>query len=244
MTVATETTLEKPVSSATDAAGETSATTKATGKAATNATKHTPMMQQYQAMRRSLPKDVLLFYRMGDFYEMFYEDAKVAAAELGITLTSRSKGDGAIPMAGVPAKSYQAYLQKLEEHPDHVVDVGEVLARPEQSRERLERGVDLTALDGPFDHDRRGRQAGVPELRHERRELVGRLGIPKGGMTLIDGERAEDGSAGADDRVATEDGGIRVDDRPVLDRRVITLRQRFTGIECADALVECHVTVC
>ncbi|MBS0614915.1 MAG: DNA mismatch repair protein MutS, partial [Proteobacteria bacterium] len=74
---------------------------------------HTPMMQQYLRIKAQYP-DVLLFYRMGDFYEMFYEDARRAAALLDIALTQRGASAGApIPMAGVPAASVDSYLQKL-----------------------------------------------------------------------------------------------------------------------------------
>ncbi|MBS0398209.1 MAG: DNA mismatch repair protein MutS, partial [Proteobacteria bacterium] len=74
---------------------------------------HTPMMQQYLRIKAQFP-DVLLFYRMGDFYEMFYEDARRAAALLDIALTQRGSSAGApIPMAGVPAVTVDAYLQKL-----------------------------------------------------------------------------------------------------------------------------------
>jgi DNA mismatch repair protein MutS len=69
----------------------------------------TPMMRQYQAMRRSLPDDVLLFYRLGDFYEMFFEDAITASAILNLTLTKRN----AIPMCGVPYHSAEGYIQRL-----------------------------------------------------------------------------------------------------------------------------------
>jgi DNA mismatch repair protein MutS len=70
------------------------------------------MMQQY-AQAKKEAGDALLFFRMGDFYELFHDDAKVASRVLGITLTARSKGANAIPMAGVPVKAYQGYLQQL-----------------------------------------------------------------------------------------------------------------------------------
>ena len=72
----------------------------------------TPMMQQYRTIKER-HKDCLLFFRLGDFYEMFYEDAKTASRVLGITLTSRSKGDKAVPMAGVPHHAASAYINKL-----------------------------------------------------------------------------------------------------------------------------------
>src|ERR1700692_4587831 len=74
---------------------------------------HTPMMQQYLRIKAQHP-DVLLFYRMGDFYEMFYDDARRAAELLDIALTQRGASAGApIPMAGVAVVKLDAYLAKL-----------------------------------------------------------------------------------------------------------------------------------
>jgi DNA mismatch repair protein MutS len=74
---------------------------------------HTPVMQQYLRLKAQHP-DVLLFYRMGDFYELFYDDAKRAARLLDITLTARGQSAGQpIPMAGVPFHSVEGYLAKL-----------------------------------------------------------------------------------------------------------------------------------
>ena len=73
----------------------------------------TPMMVQYLAIKAD-HADCLLFYRMGDFYELFFDDAKVAAQALDITLTHRGKHDGAdIPMCGVPVRATAAYLPRL-----------------------------------------------------------------------------------------------------------------------------------
>ncbi|MFD0895478.1 DNA mismatch repair protein MutS [Luteolibacter ambystomatis] len=69
----------------------------------------TPMMAQYQAMRRTLPADVLLMYRLGDFYEMFFEDAKVAAPILNVALTKRHT----TPMCGVPYHAAEGYMARL-----------------------------------------------------------------------------------------------------------------------------------
>ncbi|MDB4577642.1 DNA mismatch repair protein MutS [bacterium] len=71
--------------------------------------KLTPMMAQYQAIRRSLPEDILLLYRLGDFYEMFFEDARIAAGILNVALTKRHD----IPMCGVPHHAAQGYINKL-----------------------------------------------------------------------------------------------------------------------------------
>ena len=71
---------------------------------------HTPMMRQYLGIKSDYP-DMLVFYRMGDFYELFYDDAKRAASLLDITLTARGKSGGnAIPMCGVPYHAVEGYL--------------------------------------------------------------------------------------------------------------------------------------
>ncbi len=69
----------------------------------------TPMMQQYLAIKKQIDADTLLFFRMGDFYEMFFDDAKAAASVLDIALTKRNK----VPMCGVPYHAAEAYLSKL-----------------------------------------------------------------------------------------------------------------------------------
>ena len=75
--------------------------------------KHTPMMQQYLRLKADYPT-MLLFYRMGDFYELFHDDAEKAARILGITLTSRGNSNGSpIRMCGVPFHSLDPYLAKL-----------------------------------------------------------------------------------------------------------------------------------
>jgi len=72
----------------------------------------TPMMKQYQEAKRACP-DALLLFRMGDFYELFHDDAKTAARTLGLALTSREKGENAVPMAGFPHHQLESYLGKL-----------------------------------------------------------------------------------------------------------------------------------
>ena len=81
---------------------------------------HTPMMRQYLAIKSEYP-DTLLFYRMGDFYELFYDDAKRAADLIEITLPARGKSAGApIPMAGVPYHAADNYLARLIERGESV----------------------------------------------------------------------------------------------------------------------------
>jgi DNA mismatch repair protein MutS len=73
----------------------------------------TPMMKQYQKIKEN-HKDAILFFRLGDFYEMFLEDAKIASRELEITLTSRDGGNNTkIPMCGIPYHAADGYLAKL-----------------------------------------------------------------------------------------------------------------------------------
>jgi DNA mismatch repair protein MutS len=72
----------------------------------------TPAMRQYRAFKQQYP-DYILMFRMGDFYEMFYEDAKNASRILGLTLTSRSKGPSAVPLAGIPYHALDSYLARL-----------------------------------------------------------------------------------------------------------------------------------
>src|SRR5689334_5225615 len=73
----------------------------------------TPLMRQYAAIKKEHPQ-ALLFFRLGDFYELFFEDAQVAARELEITLTARNKEKGvAVPMCGVPYHSADNYIAKL-----------------------------------------------------------------------------------------------------------------------------------
>src|SRR3954463_5685885 len=72
----------------------------------------TPMMQQYRELKSRDP-DALLLFRMGDFYEMFGDDAERASALLGISLTTRDKGPNAVPMCGFPHPALDTYLAKI-----------------------------------------------------------------------------------------------------------------------------------
>ncbi|MDP6762086.1 MAG: DNA mismatch repair protein MutS [Planctomycetota bacterium] len=99
----------------------------------------TPMMEQFWRAKKEQP-DALLFFRMGDFYELFHEDAEVAARELSITLTSRSKGEGAYAMAGVPVKSVEGYLLRLVRK-GFKVAICEQLGDPRTTRGIVERGI-------------------------------------------------------------------------------------------------------
>ncbi|AET16384.1 TPA: DNA mismatch repair protein MutS [Pasteurella multocida] len=101
---------------------------------------HTPMMRQYLALKAENP-DILLFYRMGDFYELFYDDAKKAAALLDISLTKRGQSAGQpIPMAGVPYHAVEGYLAKLVQLGESVA-ICEQVGDPATSKGPVERQV-------------------------------------------------------------------------------------------------------
>src|SRR5688500_6506034 len=96
----------------------------------------TPMMAQYLALKAQAP-DCLLFYRMGDFFEMFFEDAKIAAACLDIALTARGEHDGQkVAMCGVPAHSAEGYLARLIKA-GHRVAIAEQTETPVEARARM-----------------------------------------------------------------------------------------------------------
>lgn len=104
------------------------------------ATEHTPMMQQYLRIKAQYPS-TLLFYRMGDFYELFYDDAEKAAQWLSITLTARGQSAGKpIPMAGVPFHAAESYIAKLIKQGLSVA-ICEQVGDPKQSTGPVERQV-------------------------------------------------------------------------------------------------------
>src|SRR5688500_9200675 len=95
----------------------------------------TPMMTQYLALKREAG-DCLLFYRMGDFFELFFDDAKQASAVLDIALTSRGEHGGApIPMCGVPVHAAESYLARLIKAGCRVA-IAEQVESPEEARKR------------------------------------------------------------------------------------------------------------
>ena len=101
---------------------------------------HTPLMKQFFAAKSEYP-DLLLFFRMGDFYELFYDDARKAARLLDITLTQRGSSGGApIPMAGVPVHAYEGYLARLVALGESVA-ICEQIGDPAASKGLVERKV-------------------------------------------------------------------------------------------------------
>ncbi|WP_110666843.1 DNA mismatch repair protein MutS [Salinicola halophilus] len=119
--------------------------------AASKSSQHTPMMAQFLKIKREHP-DVLLFYRMGDFYELFFDDAKRAAKLLDITLTARGQSAGTpIPMAGVPYHSAENYLARLVKSGESVA-ICEQIGDPATSKGPVERRVVRIVTPGTL-HD-------------------------------------------------------------------------------------------
>lgn len=118
--------------------------------------KLTPMMEQYWAVKKQYP-GILLFFRMGDFYEMFFEDAREVARLLNISLTVRGKlGETPIPMAGIPHHAAAAYLDRLAQMGMKVV-ICEQLENPKEVKGIVKRGVtQIVSPAVPYDLDRAG----------------------------------------------------------------------------------------
>jgi DNA mismatch repair protein MutS len=113
---------------------------------------HTPVMRQYLGFKASHP-DMLLFYRMGDFYELFFDDARRAAQLLGIALTARGQTAGEpIPMAGVPAHALDQYLARLVKLGESVV-ICEQIGDPATSKGPVERKVTRIVTPGTVTDD-------------------------------------------------------------------------------------------
>ena len=100
----------------------------------------TPVMRQYLEIKRENPEMILL-YRLGDFYETFFEDAHIMAKELELTLTGRDAGAiGRIPLAGIPAKAADTYIEKLVQK-NLKVAICEQLEDPKFTKTLVKRGV-------------------------------------------------------------------------------------------------------
>src|SRR3990172_4816242 len=107
----------------------------------------TPLMRQYSEIKKKYPQ-ALLFFRLGDFYELFYEDAVVAARELQITLTSRNKGRGEpVPMCGVPHHAADTYLARLIRK-GYKVAVCEQMEDPRLAKKLVRRAVTRVVTPG------------------------------------------------------------------------------------------------
>lgn len=108
------------------------------------------MMRQFHAAKRQHP-DALLFFRMGDFFELFFEDAKIAAKELGLSLTARDK-EKKVPMAGVPAKAMEGYLTRLV-RAGHTVAICDQVQDPREAVGIVDREVVRVVSPGTLVED-------------------------------------------------------------------------------------------
>src|SRR3954447_15957388 len=113
----------------------------------------TPLMQQYREIK-TRHQNALLFFRMGEFYEMFYDDAEIASRVLGLTLTSRNNGGAAdVPLAGVPVKALNEYLRRLVSQ-GYRVAICEQVEDPKLAKGIVRREVVETIAPGAaFDDD-------------------------------------------------------------------------------------------
>src|SRR6476659_6376615 len=107
----------------------------------------TPLMRQYNSIKQQVPNTLLMF-RLGDFYELFYEDAVTAARELEITLTARNKEKGAaIPMCGVPYHSAEGYIARLIQR-GHRVAICDQVEDPKLAKKLVRREVTRVVTPG------------------------------------------------------------------------------------------------
>ncbi|MFT5063461.1 MAG: DNA mismatch repair protein MutS [Gammaproteobacteria bacterium] len=155
----------------------------------TKNSEHTPMMQQYLAIKAE-HADTLVFYRMGDFYELFFDDARKASKLLDITLTQRGKSGGnAIPMAGVPYHAAEGYIGRLIRLGESVA-IAEQFGDPATSKGPLERKVVRivtpgTVTDEAFLDDRRENLL-VAVKSHQQRHGIAILELSSGRFSLLE----------------------------------------------------------
>lgn len=188
------------------------------------------MMQQFLRIKQDYP-DVLLFYRMGDFYELFFEDARHAARVLDLTLTQRGTSAGEpIPMAGVPVHAYESYLARLLKAGESVAiceQVGDVQAKGPMKREVVKVITPGTVTDEALLEQRQAhRLVAVSRSRYRGRE---RLGLAH--LDLSSGHFAIMAPAGPDE-LATE--LARVDPRELLLPEGLSIEALTDGLFRAD----------
>src|SRR5919106_1523354 len=185
---------------------------------------HTPVMQQYLRLKAQYP-DVLLFYRMGDFYELFYDDAKRAARLLDITLTARGQSAGQpIPMAGVPYHSVESYLAKLVRRGESAA-ICEQIGDPAKAKGPVERQVVRVVTPGTVTDE---------AFLEERGETVLLDAATRRNLELSTSlaDRPDCTVAAVLDRTATAMGGRELRrwlHRPLRERRPIELRLQAIG---------------
>jgi DNA mismatch repair protein MutS len=202
---------------------------------------HTPMMQQYLRVKDEHP-DRLVFYRMGDFYELFYDDAERAARLLDITLTARGQSAGApIPMAGVPHHALEQHLVRLIARGESAVIVDQI-GDPATSKGLVERKVTRIVTPGTLtdagllDAKREAPLAAI--VREGARAGLAWLSLASGRMTLTD--VAEPDIAAALERVEAAEWLVADDAPPLALRGRVAVRSvpawHFDAANAARAL--------
>ena len=101
--------------------------------------RYTPMIEQYLEIKEQ-HRDAILFFRLGDFYEMFFEDAQIASRELDIVLTARDGGDGKVPMCGIPYHAMNSYISRLISK-GHKIAICEQAEDPREAKGIVKREV-------------------------------------------------------------------------------------------------------
>src|SRR5215831_12109606 len=144
----------------------------------------TPLMRQYLEVKQRFP-DAILFFRLGDFYEMFFEDAVYVARTLDLTLTTRDKGrEDAVPMCGVPYHSAKSYIGRLLEL-GHRVAICEQVEDPKQARGIVRREVVRVVTPGVV-LDEEQLEAKVPHFLAAVAPATGDRGGGRFGLALLD----------------------------------------------------------
>jgi DNA mismatch repair protein MutS len=198
----------------------------------------TPVMRQYLAAKAAYP-DALLFFRMGDFYELFFEDAVVAARALDLTLTARNKGSAdEIPMAGVPHHAASAYVQRLLERGFNVA-ICEQMADPSKVKGLVPRAVVRVATPGITYDD-----AGIEARQNHYLAAVERDPAGGFGLAALDLSTGELLACEGADSAAALSELVRLDPREVLfatgaedlARQLVQVRPRAVVRTVRDAL--------
>ena len=191
---------------------------------------HTPMMQQYLRIKAENP-DILLFYRMGDFYELFYDDAREAAKLLDITLTARGSSNGnPIPMAGVPYHAADNYLARLLRKGMSVA-ICEQIGDPATSKGPVERKVMRIVTPGTVTDEallEQGKESLVVALSINSNEQFGiaTLDMSSGRFSVLQAE-GEEALLGELQRLRPAELLISEDvDSSLYQHRVTSIKQR------------------
>ncbi len=171
--------------------------------------KLTPMLKQYLSIKEAYP-DTILFYRMGDFYEMFFEDAQVASRVLDITLTSRNKKDESpVPMCGVPHRAVSSYIARMIDH-GYKVAVCDQIEDPAIAKGLVKRDVVRVITPGMIIDDtfldKRSNNFVLALARHGDDFGLSYLDISTGLFRLVE----------SDDQTAIVDESLRISAREIL----------------------------